>query len=161
MKITLDYGTTGLELDLAGLNARVLRPNYPPPLDDESAGFLQSVRNPIGSLPLKQKISATDRVAIAISDITRPLPTERLLGWLFEELSHVPKKNFVIISGTGTHRTNTKEEWLCMVGEDVFANCHCIDHEGTNSGTLVLGGRSPFGYDVFSTGNTWRRISES
>lgn len=147
--IRLDYGSAGLELNLEGLNARILRPRYPPPLEDEAAAFFQSARKPIDSPPLREKIAATERVAIAIPDITRPLPSGRLLAWLFEELSHVPAENFVIISGTGTHRGNTDDEWRSMVGEEIFARYRCIDHEGTNAETLAYGGRSSFGYDVY------------
>ena len=35
-------------------------------------------------------MKASDRVAVVIPDLTRPLPSDRLLPWLFAELAHVP-----------------------------------------------------------------------
>lgn len=148
MNVTLDYGTTGLNLDLSGLNAHVFKPSYPNPIEDEAAGFSEAINHPIGAQPIREIINSSDRVAIAIPDITRPLPTGRLLGWLFKELSHVPAENFVIISGTGTHRSNTVKEWHAMVGEEIYKNYRCIDHEGANPETLALAGNSSMGYEV-------------
>ena len=65
-------------------------------------------------------MSAGDRVAIVIPDITRPLPTDRLLPWLLAELAHVPAERIVIVNGTGSHRANTPDELSAMVGEDVL-----------------------------------------
>ena len=38
---------------------------------------------------------------------------------LIEELNHVPRENFVIINGTGTHRDQTRDELIQMLGEDI------------------------------------------
>src|SRR5689334_19954295 len=110
MRVHLQYSTDGLSVDLPGSNITVLEPKFLNGLADEAAGFREAVRKPIGSKPLKDVIKATDRVAIIIPDITRPLPTDRLLPWIFEELSHVPAENFTIVNGTGSHRVNTPQE---------------------------------------------------
>ena len=144
----IDYGTTGLELDLTGLNATVLEPRYPPPLKDEARAFQEAVTSPFGGIPLKERIAASETVAIAIPDITRALPTERLLRWLFAELDHVPAENITIISGTGTHRANTPAEWVHMVGEQIYAAYTCIDHDGEDMDSMVSAGMSEFGYEV-------------
>jgi nickel-dependent lactate racemase len=146
--ITLDYGTTGLPLDLAGLNARVMRPTFVNGLADEAAGFREAVRQPMGGPPIRDVVRANERVAVVIPDITRALPNERLLTWLFEELSHVPAANFVIISGTGSHRRNTDDEWVRMVGRRIFERYRCIDHDGHDPATSVSVGTTRFGYDV-------------
>jgi nickel-dependent lactate racemase len=144
----IDYGTTGLELDLTGLHATVLEPRYPPPLQDEAAAFRKAASAPFGGTPLKERFAADDTVAIAIPDITRALPNERLLTWLFEELDHIPAEQFTIISGTGTHRANTPEEWVHMVGERIYTTYTCIDHDGEDMDSMVPAGTSIFGYEV-------------
>src|SRR5437762_5394302 len=103
MKVHLQYGQSGLDLDLPARNVSVVEPKFIPGLKDEAQGFAQAARKPIGCKPLKELISSKDRVAIVIPDITRPLPTDRLLPWIFEELSHVKAEQFVIINGTGSH----------------------------------------------------------
>src|SRR5437773_10792441 len=109
-KIRLQYGTEGLDLSIDAPNVTLVEPRFVPGLPDEAAAFREAVRKPIQARPLKDQIAATDRVAIVIPDITRPLPSERLLPWLFSELSHVPEENFTIINGTGSHRSNTTAE---------------------------------------------------
>jgi nickel-dependent lactate racemase len=146
--IRLDYGQTGLDFDTVGLNTRVLRPTYPDPLPDPAAAFTQAVRQPTNALPLRDFIAADHNVAIAIPDITRALPNQQLLGYLFEELAHVPSENFIIVAGTGTHRGHTEAEWRQIVGPDIFEKYTCIDHDGQDDATMVDVGQSRFGYPV-------------
>jgi len=146
--IHLQYGTEGLPLDVSGLDVHVMRPTYPPALADEHAGFIEAMRSPIDHAPIAEWITADHRVAIAIPDITRALPTRQLLTWLFEDLSHVPAERFVIVAGTGSHRGHTTEEWHRIVGAEIYERYECVDHGATDDATLVPVGRSRFGYDV-------------
>lgn len=149
MQVVLDYGETGLPLDLTGLDVTILSPQFLPGLTDERQSFIEASRKPIGSKALRKLIDKDEEVAIVIPDITRALPNERLLNWLFEELAHVPSDHFLIISGTGTHRANTGEEWHYMVGERIYKKYSCMNHQGFEKDTLSLAGTSQFGYDVF------------
>jgi nickel-dependent lactate racemase len=83
-----------------------------------------------------------------IPDLTRPLPTERLLPWLFEELAHVPAGQFVIVNGTGSHRANTAEELSSMVGRDVLARYRVVNHTAHDPATLAACGKSADGGTV-------------
>jgi lactate racemase len=144
----VDYGTSPIFLNIEGLHATVFEPRYPAALDDEAGSFRDAAAHPYGGRPLRARIAAHEKVAIAIPDITRALPNERLLKWIFEELPHVPAENFTIISGTGTHRANTPAEWVYMVGEEIYARYRCVDHDGHDPETLVSVGGSSFGYEV-------------
>ena len=148
VKVHLDYGTAGLELDLSGVNATVLAPQFLAGLPDEAAAFTTAVRSPIGSPPLRSKIAATDRVAVVIPDGTRPLPSDRLLPWLFSELAHVPRENFTILIGTGTHRANTPAELDAMLSPAVARGYRVVNHSSTDAASLASAGRSPLGYEV-------------
>ena len=75
-----------------------------------------------------------------IPDITRPLPSDRLLPWLFAELSHVPAENFTIINGTGSHRPNTPAELERMVGRAVASTYRIVNHAAHDPSTLALAG---------------------
>lgn len=149
MQIHLQYGKDGLHVDLPSANVTILAPRFISGLADEAAEFRQAVRAPINTKPLKEMIAATDRVAIVIPDITRPLPTERLLPWLFAELSHVPAANFVIINGTGSHRVNTPDELQGMVGADVFKYYRIVNHNSHDAATLALAGKTTDGREVY------------
>jgi nickel-dependent lactate racemase len=148
MKTHLQYGTTGLELDLTGINATILAPRFLPGLPDEAAAFTAALRAPIGTRPLRGQIAATDRVAVVIPDGTRPLPRDRLLPWLFAELAHVPRENFTILIGTGSHRANTPAELDAMLGPAIARGYRVVNHDSADPATVASAGRSALGYEV-------------
>ena len=141
----LQYGHEGLEVELPARHVTVLTPRFVPGLADEAAAFQEAARRPRGGRPLKERVQARDRVAVVIPDITRPLPTDRLLRWLFAELSHVPAERFTIVNGTGSHRANTPEELARMVGADVAARYRIVNHDAHDEATLREAGRAPGG----------------
>jgi lactate racemase len=149
VRTQLQYGSGELTVEIPSSDVTVLRTKHEEGLPDEAAAFREAVRRPIGSAPLKEIVGATDRVAVVIPDITRPLPSDRLLPWLFEELSHVPPKNFIIVNGTGSHRANTEEELAGMVGRKVASNYRVVNHNAHDPSTLTFAGRSPEGREVY------------
>lgn len=150
-KIHLQYGANGIELEVDAPNVTVVEPRFVPGIPDEAAAFQDAVRKPIGTAPLKEQVKAGDKVAIVIPDITRPLPTERLLPWLFAELSHVPAANFTIINGTGSHRGNTPAELEKMVGVDVVKKYKIVNHTAHDPATLLPAGKTVDGLPVSMT----------
>jgi lactate racemase len=150
-KIKLQYGTAGLELEIDAPNVTVVEPRFVPGLPDEAAAFRDALRRPIGARPLKDQIAAKDKVAVVIPDITRPLPSDRLLPWLFAELSHVPAENFTIINGTGSHRANTPAELEKMVGAEVARKYRIVNHTAHDPQTLALAGKTADGRPVQMT----------
>lgn len=148
MKTKLLYGKAGLEIELPD-QAFIVEPKNLPALVDEREAIRKALRNPIGTPPLKEMVKATDTVAIVISDITRPTPNHILVPLLIEELKHVPLENFVVINGTGTHRDQTKEEFVQMLGEWVVNHIRIINNNCHDKDTLSNVGHSRFGCDVY------------
>ena len=149
MKIHLQYGVDGLEIEVPSSNVTLLEPRFLPGLADEAAGFREAVRHPIGTRPLRELIGADDRVAIVIADITRPLPSDRLLPWLLEEISHVDPARVTIVNGTGSHRVNTPAELEKMVGAGVLANYRVVNHNSHDRETMALAGRTTEGREIW------------
>ena len=148
--VALDYGRSQLQVDLGGIAARILRPTYPPALPDEEAGFRDAVRHPLGEgRPLRERIDGNERLVVVIPDITRALPTRKLLTWLFTELDHLPPEHITLLSGTGTHRPNTRAEWEQMVGLEFLQRFSCFDHVCDAEHALSQVGTSAFGYPVW------------
>jgi nickel-dependent lactate racemase len=56
---------------------------------------------------------------------------------LFEELDFVPAENFTIILGTGTHRPNTPDEILALVGPKIAREYPIVNHSAFDSETLA------------------------
>jgi nickel-dependent lactate racemase len=149
MKTRLQYGTGDLDVEIPSSDVTVLAPNPEDSLPDEAASFTNAVRNPIQSAPLDEIVGSSEKLAVVIPDITRALPRDRLLPWLFEELSHVPPENVTIINGTGSHRTNSGEELEAMVGSGVYERYRVVNHNAHDPETLAFAGRSSEGRDVY------------
>ena len=126
----------------------VIVPRHVAGLADERAAFVDAVRHPIESPPLRACVAAGERVAVVIPDMTRPLPSDRLLPWLFAELSHVPADRVTIIIGTGSHRAATPAEIDALVGPGVASRWRVINHDAHDPSTLAVAGRSADGRDL-------------
>ncbi|WP_010677384.1 nickel-dependent lactate racemase [Bacillus timonensis] len=148
MQTTLLYGKENLTINVPD-DALILEPQNPLGLADEIGALQDALKNPIGSPPLAEMVKSTDKVAIVISDITRPTPNEKLVPALIKELDHVPLENFVIINGTGTHRDQTEEEFVQMLGQWIVDNVRIINNHCHDKETLVKVGHSKFGCDVY------------
>ena len=68
MEVHLQYGQSGINVEIPSSSARVtvLAPRFMEGLPDEEVSFQNAVRNPVNSAPLKDLISASDRVAVVI-----------------------------------------------------------------------------------------------
>lgn len=148
MRVHLQYGADGLDADIPGGNVTVLAPRFVEGLPDEAAAFTAAVRAPIEAPPLCEIVRPGERVAIVIPDITRPLPTDRLLPWILAELGHADPRHVVIVNGTGSHRVNTPEELRRMVGESVYARYRVVNHDSHDAGTLAPAGTGIDGQPV-------------
>jgi lactate racemase len=149
MRVDLCYGMGRLPIDIPSRRVTVLEPTLLDGLPDEAASFRQAVRQPIAARPLREVVRANERLAVAIPDITRPLPSERLLGWLLEELAHVPDSQWAVVNGTGSHRVNTDGELLGLVGPVVMRRLRVLNHSSHEPGGLECAGRTPDGRPVF------------
>lgn len=147
-RVKLAYGKTGLEVNVPH-DAVVIEPRHLEGLTDEKEAVLAAMRNPVGTPPLREMVKVSDTVAIVISDMTRPTPNHKLVPWILEELSHVPKDNFVIINGLGSHRPNTREELIIMLGQQIVDTIKIENHDAFDDSKLVLVGRNTYGTDVY------------
>lgn len=146
--VQLAYGKTGLALEVPD-HACVIEPRYVKGLADERGAVAAALQSPVGTPPLREMVKATDRVAIVISDLTRPTPNHKLVPWLMEALPHVPRRNFVVVNGTGSHRANTREELIQMLGQEVVDTVEVENHDAFDDSRLVHVGRNTYGSEVY------------
>jgi nickel-dependent lactate racemase len=147
-RVRLEYGTDGIDLLTDAADVTLIRPRFVPGLPDEAEAFRDAVRRPIGTRPLRDVVGARDRVAVVIPDITRPMPADRLLPWLFAELSHVTPERITIINGTGSHRPNTPAELERMVGHHVASTYRIVNHAAQDRASLAPVGASRDGRQI-------------
>ncbi len=148
MIVPLRYGRGAISLQLSAHRVSVFEPVFVPGLADEARAFRDAVRAPLGTRPLREIVGAGERLAVAIPDITRPLPTDRILAWLLDELSHVPDAQWTIVNGTGSHRANTDAELGAMVGAEAARRLKVVNHSAHEPSGLAFAGRSPDGRPV-------------
>ena len=107
----------------------------------------RSMREPIGLPPLREVVKKGETVAIITSDITRPIPSYKVLPAVLDELTAagIPDSDITIVFALGSHGGHTEERMRYMVGDAVYDRIRCIDsdvndavHVGTTSrGTPV------------------------
>lgn len=148
MEVELPYGTWTRRVTVPDYTL-VVRSKPLAPLPDARAAFGTALRAPIEAAPLVDLVRPTDHVALVISDLTRPTPNHLLVPWLLEALDHVPREQFVILVGTGSHRAMTLPELVQMLGEEVVATVPIINHDATDPGMLTYLGKTPTGVPVW------------
>jgi nickel-dependent lactate racemase len=134
MKITLDYGKTGLDVTLPDdrLIAPPLAIRPAEPLADPAGKFEAALRDPIGSKPLAELARGKKTACVVVCDITRPVPNALILPPVLRtiEAAGVPRSGITILVATGLHRPNEGAELVELVGAEVAANYRCENHHG-------------------------------
>src|SRR5712672_489538 len=136
MKVKLAYGQGHLPVEVPKRRTTVIEPSHIAGLADERGSVLKALQNPIGSDPLLDWIKPSDRICISFTDITRATPNERLIPWLLDHLSHVPREQIILLNHLGTHRPNTPEELDRMLTPEVTRHYRVVNHEPENANAL-------------------------
>jgi len=132
MKVSLNYGHDSMALDIPDENYMgTLSPKDIGEIEDPINEVRRALANPIGSKKLKELISSQDKVIILASDVTRPSPSSLLLPPILKELNQAGVNNdqITIIFGLGVHRKQTEEEKKRLVGDKVYSQVKCLDHD--------------------------------
>ena len=107
----------------------------------------EALSQPIGTDTLGNIAQAGQKVVIIISDITRPCPSYKILPYILDELNRagVNDDDIRIVSGLGSHRRQTEEEWQRLVGEEVFRRVTVEDSAGDDFTEVAVSRRgTPF-----------------
>lgn len=121
-------------------------------IDDVAAATLEALRNPIGSLPLRELVKAGETVAIIVSDITRGwIKSYAFLPTILNELNSVgvPDEDIFIVIALGTHRPHTSEEDLAVCGEEVVKRVRILQHDGLDASQLTYLGKTMRGTEAY------------
>ena len=98
---------------------------------DEEEEIGRALNNQKGSPHLENIVHLEETIAIITSDITRPMPSKRVLPQILERLyrAGIRKENITIVFALGSHRHHTAEERKELVGEIVYEEIKCIDSD--------------------------------
>src|SRR4030043_1244701 len=158
-KVSVEFGRNILEISVPA-NCAELSMKEVPILPNPQEAIEEAFVNPINSPPLEEIIHRKGKppgemsVAIAVSDITRPVPYKGESGILPPllrrlESSGIKKEKIRIIVGTGMHRASTDEEKVEMYGKEVVEQYTILDHDCENQDLLESIGTTKRGTHVY------------
>jgi nickel-dependent lactate racemase len=164
MKIHLEYGKTGLDVEVPDrVLAGVLKLQPQPPLRDPAAAIEAALAAPIGAPPLAELARGARRgngcppgrphgsACVVISDITRPVPNKVLLPPLLATLegAGIARDRITILIATGTHRPNLGDELIALVGEVIARDYRIVNHVARDADSHRFVGTAPHGTPVY------------
>ena len=158
-KVLVEFGRNAIEVSVPP-NCVELSMKDVPVLSDSKAAFEEAFLNPINSPPIEEIIRRKGKppgemtVAIAVSDITRPVPYKEeggILSPLLRRLESegIKRENVKIIVATGMHRASTADEKIEMYGKEVVERYAITDHDCENNDLLESIGTTKRGTHVY------------
>lgn len=148
MKLEFGLGTSTEVVEVPEKNLiGVLRAKPAPAIASEEEEVRRALREPVGAPPLRQVVRPGEKIAVITSDITRPMPTRKVMPALLDELyaAGVKPEDITLVFALGSHRRQTDEERRRLAGERAWNEIRCVDcdpddcvHLGvTSAGTPV------------------------
>jgi nickel-dependent lactate racemase len=144
-RISLGYGETAVEIGFDGARSvRILQGESIPASEDFASVFLKAIGPEcIASKPLRELISAEDKVTVVISDITRFwMRQDRVCALLIPYLHDVlgvGYENIAILVALGTHRRQTEEELRMLVTPEIYEKVAVSNHDCMAPDLVFLG----------------------
>lgn len=94
----------------------------------------KALENPIGTPRLKDIVKPGKKIAIITSDITRPMPTWKVMPQLLDELyaGGAKREDITLIFALGSHRKHTEDEKKHLAGERAWNEIKCVDSDPLN-----------------------------
>jgi lactate racemase len=152
MRMRLDYGRTGLEVELPDRSV-VHTLNYQPaqPLSAPDAALRQVLARPTGTPSLAELARGRTDACIVICDITRPVPNELILTPVLDTLEQagIARDKIMILVATGLHRPNLGDELVEMLGRRIVDQYRIENHFGERREEHTYLGDSPRGVPIW------------
>lgn len=143
VSISLPYGDGAVKAEVPAAN---FRGTVKPPgniiaaasATDEVARALAA---PIGAPPIGKQVKAGDKVAIIVSDHTRPTPSGTILGPVLAELhaAGVARGDIAIVVACGLHAPPPAASLRQMLGERIAAEYRVVNHSADDADLVGLG----------------------
>ncbi len=152
MHVCLEYGRTGLEVELPERHVvKCLQYRPAEPLSEPEAAVTERLSRPTGTEPLGRLARGRRDACVVICDVTRPVPNQIILPPILStlEANGIPREKILILVATGMHRPNLGDELREMVGPAVFDNYRIENHHGRELFEHTYLGESPRGVPVW------------
>lgn len=138
MRVRIDYGSSGLAVDLPDDGTTVVEPMHQPAAAQPRETLLAALRDPVAGPPLREVVQPRARVAISVCDITRPQPRQLMVEAILDELEGIiTPSDVTILIARGTHRASTDAELREMLGARIVEACRIVDHDARDTAALT------------------------
>jgi lactate racemase len=131
MKVHLEYGKQGLDVDLPDRNVvGVLSMGEAGQLADPAGEIQRALEQPLGARSLAELARDASSACIVLCDITRPVPNTLLLPPMLAVLegAGVPRDAITLLVATGLHRPSSTDELRAMVGQEILNTYRVANH---------------------------------
>ncbi len=111
----------------------------------------QALASPVGSAPLHELVRRGDKVCVLVPDVTRLWQSPAVYApEVVRALNEagIPDDDITILSATGTHRSQTREEHVRLLGEDLVRRVKIVDHDCRDTPNMVRVGTTSRGTPV-------------
>jgi len=150
MKVSVPYGGRRIEFDIPKKNLLIVASPKLRRMRNDLKMIKKALANPTGSKKLSELARPESKVAIAVTDSTRPVPNRKILPLVLGELeeSGVKDENITIIIATGMHRRNTEEEIKTNIGEKTARRLKVVNHNPEDQANMKEFGKTKLGTEV-------------
>lgn len=151
VNVELAYGQGWLPVSLpADAHVTVVEPTYHPAVPDEAAYLREVLSNPIAGRRLRDRVKPGQTMAISMCDLTRPQPRDLMIPAILDEVAGIiDPDDIVVLVATGTHRGNTDDEIRQMLGDELAARLHIVNHDARDKASLTWMGEFGNGVPVW------------
>jgi nickel-dependent lactate racemase len=148
--IQMPFGRGYLDIKIPEKNfQKIYSFKEPSALTNEEKEIEISLRKPIQSKPLSSIIGSRHKVCILISDITRPVPSDKIVSAILKQLGNISRKNITGVIATGLHRKNTKDELKNILGNHILNEIKVTNHDAFDNKKLIHIGITSRGTELF------------
>lgn len=145
MKIEIGFDKTPQIFEVPDENViDILKPNEISAADKGTDAVLKALQSPIGTPMLRDMVKSGQKIVIITSDITRPVPSHKIIPAVLDELTSggIALSDITVVFALGSHRKQTEDEMIGLVGKDVFDKVRCVDgdpNDFVHLGTTKMG----------------------
>ena len=132
MRLEFGLGTSTQVVEVPDKNLiGVLRAKSAPAISSEEEEVRRALREPIGAPRLGEIVHAGEKIAVVTSDLTRPMPTRKVMPALLDELyaAGIRPEDITLVFALGSHRKQTDEERQRLAGERAWNEIRCVDSD--------------------------------
>lgn len=148
MKYELGYGKGIQTIEISDKNViSCLEPNKIENHLNETDIIKAALLNPIDTPRLKDIVKPGEKLSIITSDITRPMPTYKVMPMLLDELyaAGVSPDDITLVFALGIHRSHTEAEKRKLAGDRAYTEIACVDSDPDD---CIRFGHTPAGTPV-------------